>query len=166
MDISQQHTEYSKNLLVRKLSEACIESTTLGCLLRHDILEEIAESLLDQNVVVPPIKVGDSVYFIQGKSYFQATVKSYENGSFMRAWCEALDTNVAIPNFDVGVVAFEYPHEAAEKLRQILTMKEDSDMFYWHTFADGYRCCVKGFSKNELAQEERKHGKLTSKIPA
>lgn len=32
--------------------------------------------------------------------------------------------------------------------------------YYWFTFADGYSVCVRGFSSQELAVEERKHGKL------
>ena len=36
-------------------------------------------------------------------------------------------------------------------------------MYYWFTFTDGYRVCVKGFSKQELRIEERKHGKLVTK---
>ena len=36
--------------------------------------------------------------------------------------------------------------------------------FYWFTFADGYRVCTRGFSKQELAVEERKHGKLVAKV--
>lgn len=39
-------------------------------------------------------------------------------------------------------------------------------MFYWFTFADGYRVCTRGFSRNELIREEIKHGKIVSKIPA
>ena len=39
-------------------------------------------------------------------------------------------------------------------------------MFYWFTFADGYFCCVRGMSANEKRIEERKHGKLISKVPA
>ena len=35
--------------------------------------------------------------------------------------------------------------------------------FYWFFFADGYRCCAAGFSKNELKIEEQKHGKLLKK---
>lgn len=30
----------------------------------------------------------------------------------------------------------------------------------WYYFADGHRECVRGFSKQELAVMERKHGKL------
>ena len=36
--------------------------------------------------------------------------------------------------------------------------------YYWFTFEDGYRVCVRGFSKQELAVEESKHGKLVSKV--
>lgn len=36
--------------------------------------------------------------------------------------------------------------------------------FYWFIFEDGYRVCTRGFSKQELAVEERKHGKLVSKV--
>ena len=39
-------------------------------------------------------------------------------------------------------------------------------MFYWFEFADGYRCCVKGFSKQELRVEESKHGKVVKKEKA
>ena len=39
-------------------------------------------------------------------------------------------------------------------------------MFYWYTFADGYRCCVRGFDQVELRAAERKHGKLVNKTPA
>lgn len=41
-----------------------------------------------------------------------------------------------------------------------------SAIFYWFTFEDGYRCCVRGFSKLELSVEERKHGKLVKKEKA
>jgi hypothetical protein len=36
--------------------------------------------------------------------------------------------------------------------------------WYWFTFEDGYRCCVRGFSKIELSHEVAKHGKLISKV--
>ena len=39
-------------------------------------------------------------------------------------------------------------------------------MFYWFTFADGYRCCARGLNAQERRVEERKHGKLTAKTPA
>ena len=38
--------------------------------------------------------------------------------------------------------------------------------FYWFEFADGYRCCVAGMSKQELRVEESKHGKLLKKVEA
>ena len=38
--------------------------------------------------------------------------------------------------------------------------------FYWFEFTDGYRCCVSGMSKQELAVEESKHGKLLRKVEA
>lgn len=40
------------------------------------------------------------------------------------------------------------------------------NIFYWFVFADGHRECTRGFSKRELAIEERIHGKLIAKIPA
>lgn len=36
--------------------------------------------------------------------------------------------------------------------------------FYWFIFEDGYRVCTRGFSKQELAVEERLHGKLVAKV--
>ena len=39
-------------------------------------------------------------------------------------------------------------------------------MFYWFEFEDGYKCCVKGFSKQELKIEEQKHGKVVKKEKA
>lgn len=36
-------------------------------------------------------------------------------------------------------------------------------MFYWFTFEDGYEVCTRGFSRQEMAVEVRKHGKLISK---
>lgn len=36
--------------------------------------------------------------------------------------------------------------------------------YYWYTFADGYNICCRGFSKNELAIEIAKHGKLIRKV--
>lgn len=39
-------------------------------------------------------------------------------------------------------------------------------MFYWFTFEDGYEVCCKGFSKQEMRVEVRKHGKVISKILA
>ena len=44
--------------------------------------------------------------------------------------------------------------------------KGDYTMYYWFTFEDGYSCCVRGMSANEKRIEERKHGKLISKVPA
>ena len=38
--------------------------------------------------------------------------------------------------------------------------------FYWFEFADGYRCCVAGMSRQELRVEESKHGKLLRKVEA
>lgn len=38
--------------------------------------------------------------------------------------------------------------------------------FYWFIFEDGYRCCVRGMDKLELAAEVRKHGKLIRKTEA
>ena len=39
-------------------------------------------------------------------------------------------------------------------------------MYFWYTFADGYRVCVRGFSKQELAVEVKKHGKVIKKESA
>lgn len=36
--------------------------------------------------------------------------------------------------------------------------------YYWFTFEDGYSCCVRGFSKQELMREEFEHGKLIKKV--
>lgn len=36
-------------------------------------------------------------------------------------------------------------------------------MFYWFTFADGYRECTRGYSHTELHHMTTKHGKLVSK---
>ena len=36
-------------------------------------------------------------------------------------------------------------------------------MFYRFTFADGYFCFCRGFSRQELRVEESKHGKLVAK---
>ena len=45
-------------------------------------------------------------------------------------------------------------------------MKGVDNMFYWYVFEDGYRACVKGYSKTELKHETRKHGKLINKFMA
>lgn len=39
-------------------------------------------------------------------------------------------------------------------------------MLYWYFFADGYSCCVKGLSKQDLDLEQMKHGKLIRKEKA
>lgn len=39
-------------------------------------------------------------------------------------------------------------------------------MFYWFTFADGYRCCCRGFDRVEMSWAVREHGKLVSKVKA
>lgn len=36
--------------------------------------------------------------------------------------------------------------------------------WYWFTFEDGYRCCVRGLSKAEMFQAVANHGKLISKV--
>ena len=36
-------------------------------------------------------------------------------------------------------------------------------MFYWFTFADGYRVCTRGFNRIEMKHEMLKHGKLIKK---
>ena len=44
-------------------------------------------------------------------------------------------------------------------------MNKNND-FHWFYFADGYRVCVRGFSRNELEREEAKHGKLVRMVVA
>ena len=39
-------------------------------------------------------------------------------------------------------------------------------MWYWYYFEDGYKVCVRGFSRQELKVEVRKHGKLIKKYIA
>lgn len=39
-------------------------------------------------------------------------------------------------------------------------------MSYWYCFEDGYECCVRGMSAQELRVEVRKHGKLVAKVKA
>ena len=39
-------------------------------------------------------------------------------------------------------------------------------MFYWFTFADGYRCCTRGFNKIEKAHAVAAHGRIVSKVLA
>lgn len=36
-------------------------------------------------------------------------------------------------------------------------------MYYWFIFTDGYEVCARGFNKQELQVQERKHGKLIKK---
>ena len=38
--------------------------------------------------------------------------------------------------------------------------------YYWYTFEDGYKCCVRGFSENELKVEIAKHGKVVRVVKA
>lgn len=38
--------------------------------------------------------------------------------------------------------------------------------YYWFEFEDGYKCCVRGLSKQELMVEESKHGNLLRKVEA
>jgi hypothetical protein len=38
--------------------------------------------------------------------------------------------------------------------------------FYLFTFADGYKVACRGFSADEKRAEEKKHGKLISKVLA
>ena len=35
--------------------------------------------------------------------------------------------------------------------------------YYWFIFEDGYRCCVRGFSEQELQNEINKHGMMIKK---
>jgi hypothetical protein len=39
-------------------------------------------------------------------------------------------------------------------------------MFYWFTFADGWRECTRGYDRLEMRHMIHKHGKLVSKTPA
>lgn len=39
-------------------------------------------------------------------------------------------------------------------------------MFYWFIFEDGYRECVRGYSRVERMHAERKHGKIVKKVLA
>lgn len=41
--------------------------------------------------------------------------------------------------------------------------KGENFKFYWYIFADGYATCVRGFSEQELAVEEQKHGRLVER---
>jgi hypothetical protein len=48
--------------------------------------------------------------------------------------------------------------------REVTIMAKNT--FYWFTFEDGYCCCTRGFSAQERRVEERKHGKIVSKVLA
>lgn len=58
-----------------------------------------------------------------------------------------------------GIGAFLAPHSKGKE-------GEGEMRFYWFEFADGYRCCVAGMSRQELRVEENKHGKLLRKVEA
>lgn len=38
--------------------------------------------------------------------------------------------------------------------------------YYWFTFADGYKECVRGYNTTEKKWAELKHGKIISKVLA
>lgn len=44
-------------------------------------------------------------------------------------------------------------------------MKRKNNTWYKYIFADGYYSFVRGYSKQELGVEERKHGKLQVIVP-
>ena len=47
-----------------------------------------------------------------------------------------------------------------------LSLEEVLNMFYWFTFADGYRECARGYDRSERLALERAHGKIVSKTRA
>jgi hypothetical protein len=41
-----------------------------------------------------------------------------------------------------------------------------NNTFFWFHFMDGYKVCVRGFSRIELEHEEARHGKLIRMVAA
>ena len=63
----------------------------------------------------------------------------------------------------------EYDIIITERGKENLTQKTHDRkviMFYWFTFADGYRVCTRGFDRIEKMHAEMAHGKIISKVKA
>ena len=79
--------------------------------------------------------------------------------------CESCDTHT-------GVEIYCNPRSSKSRIMKAIadhpTEKggEGEMKYYWFEFADGYKCCVAGMSKQELRIEESKHGKLLRKVEA
>lgn len=52
--------------LIEILNNTQIQSRTLADIFYKSVIEKIADSLLENSVIVPPVKVGQTVYYIGG----------------------------------------------------------------------------------------------------
>ena len=88
------------------------------------ILEEYAEELVANGVIVPPCKVGDVVYVIYNNKIIKGKVDSFdvvieENETSYVAGVKFFDQIAIIKRFSFGLNVFLTKEEAEEKLKEL-----------------------------------------------
>lgn len=76
--------------------------------------ERTADLLLEHGVIVPPCKIGDTIYFIDEDMILEGTVKSIESRYYVLAYVSSKRIEFAIPKSVFGESAF-LTREEAEK---------------------------------------------------
>lgn len=61
----------------------------------------LADYLIANGIIVPPCKIGDTVYFIHQGCVLSGVVQSYENGHYVEAWVASCRLNFDILNKSV-----------------------------------------------------------------
>ena len=93
------------------------------------------------------------------KSFFQST-PDYEH--FVEKFFSFFFKNLLTNSYKGDKIV---PSRGKENPTQ-KTHDRKAIMFYWFTFADGYRICTRGFDRVERMHAELAHGKIVSKVKA
>ena len=88
-------------------------------------VEEIAEKLLDNGVIVPPCKVGDTVYVLDNYGIVKVFITEYTltdgGGQYYLGDCLDVDMEIGFSNSDIGEKVFATREEAEQALKYMQT---------------------------------------------
>lgn len=96
-----------------ELLQNCQIQTRVGDIFYKSAYEQVAEYLLENGVIVPPVKVGDTVYHL-GYSFKVEEIEILQDGVFYRCGNNGTDDYMSFCEAEIGKTVF-LTKEAAEK---------------------------------------------------
>ena len=102
--------------LVELIQDCPIQSRTLGDIFYKSVIEKIADHLLASGVIVPPVKVGQTVYHL-GYSFKVEEIEILQDNIFYRCGNTGTDDYMAFCESDIGKTVFLTKEEAEKALK-------------------------------------------------